>query len=42
MIRHDATAPMNSHSTFNAADGIAPCHQPLMTNPAAPTTFMPW
>src|SRR6185369_6983112 len=40
-IRHDATAPMSSHSTFNAADGSAPCHQPLTTNPAAPTTFMP-
>src|SRR5439155_12277419 len=41
-IRHDANAPIISHRTFNAADGKAPCHQPLITKPAAPTTFMPW
>ena len=28
--------------TFKAADGIAPCHHPLMMKPAAPATFMPW
>ena len=38
---HDAIAPINSHSTLSDAEGIAPCHQPLMTKPAAPTTFIP-
>jgi hypothetical protein len=42
MIRHDAIAPISSHKTLSAADGKAPCHQPLMVKPAAPTTFMPW
>jgi hypothetical protein len=42
MIRHDAIAPISSHSTFNAADGSAPCHVLLITNPAAPTTFIAW
>jgi hypothetical protein len=31
-----------SHSTLSAADGQAPCHQPLMTKPAAPTMFITW
>ena len=30
MIRHDAIAPINSQSTLSAADGMAPCHQPLI------------
>ena len=29
-IRHDATAPISSQSTLSAADGNAPCHQPLI------------
>src|SRR3954471_4033957 len=41
-ICHDAIAPISSHSTLSAAEGKAPCHQPLMIKPAAPTTFMPW
>ena len=41
-IRHNATAPISSHTTFNDAEGMAPCHQPLITKPAAPTMFMPW
>jgi hypothetical protein len=32
---------MISQMTLRLAEGIAPCHQPLTTNPAAPTTFMP-
>src|SRR5215218_9135070 len=39
-IRHDAKAPINSHNTLSAADGMAPCHQPLTTKPAAPTMLM--
>ena len=40
-IRHEAQAPISSQTTFNVADGSAPCHQPLTAKPAAPTTFMP-
>jgi hypothetical protein len=25
---------------FKEAEGIAPCHQPLITKPAAPTRFI--
>ena len=31
MIRHDAIAPMSSHSTLSEAEGMARCHQPLTT-----------
>jgi hypothetical protein len=27
---------------LSEAEGIAPCHQPLITNPAAPTRFIHW
>ena len=42
LMRHKAQAPISSQITFKDADGMAPCHQPLTANPAAPTTFMPW
>src|SRR5690242_18872742 len=38
-IRHEANTPMMSHSTLSDALGNARCHQPLITNPAAPNTF---
>ena len=40
-IRQDANTPIMNHKTLSAADGSAPCHQPLITKPDAPTTFMP-
>ena len=33
---------MNIQTMFKEAEGIAPCHQPLITNPAAPTRFIHW
>ena len=42
LIRHSATAPISSQITLSTAEGIAPCHQPLITKPIAPTMFMPW
>jgi hypothetical protein len=42
LIRHSAIAPIIIQITFNAAEGIAPCHQPLTMKPAAPATFMAW
>jgi hypothetical protein len=33
---------MTIQTMFNEAEGIAPCAQPLITNPAAPTRFIHW
>ena len=33
---------MNIQTMFNEAEGIAPCHQPFTTKPAAPTRFIHW
>jgi hypothetical protein len=41
-IRHREKAAMNIQTMFNEAEGIAPCHQPLITKPAAPTRFIHW
>ena len=41
-IRQDAMTPMSSQTMFNAADGSARCHQPLIAKPAAPKTFIAW
>ena len=30
MIRHEAIAPITIQSTLSAAEGMAPCHQPLI------------
>jgi hypothetical protein len=33
---------MHIQTTFNEAEGMAPCHAPLITNPAAPIRFIHW
>ena len=33
---------MNIQTMLSEAEGIAPCHQPLITKPAAPTRFIHW
>src|SRR6476659_11316812 len=38
--RHNATPAISIQTTLRAAEGIAWCHHPLITNPAAPTRFI--
>jgi hypothetical protein len=33
---------MSIQTMLRAAEGTAPCHQPLTMKPAAPATFIPW
>jgi hypothetical protein len=33
---------MTIQTMFNEAEGMAPCHQPLITKPAAPIKFIHW
>ena len=39
-IFHNATAPIPIQTTLSAVEGMARCHQPLITKPAAPTMFI--
>ena len=39
---HRVTTPIPIQTTFSAVEGMASCHQPLITKPAAPTMFIAW
>jgi len=39
---HNVPAANSAQTRLSVADGSAPCHQPLITKPAAPTRFIHW
>ncbi len=41
-IRTSAKAAIAIQTMFKDAEGMAPCHRPFTTKPAAPTRFIHW